>query len=65
MMLDGANRFYDKAERDRQHAVRRIQFRRARSIASWAILPWLIIAPAGVVIFYLYQIALIFTPEGW
>jgi hypothetical protein len=52
MMLDGANRFYDKAKRDRQHAVRRIQFRRARSIASWAMLPWLIIAAAGMLIFY-------------
>ena len=57
LMLDnGADRFYDKTERDRQHAVRRIQLRRARSIASWAMLPWLIIAAAILIIFYLLQI---------
>jgi hypothetical protein len=39
MRDNGACRFYDKAERDRQHALRRIQRRRARSIASWPILP--------------------------
>jgi hypothetical protein len=39
MSDNGASRFYDKAERDRQHAVRRIQHGRARSIATWLILP--------------------------
>jgi hypothetical protein len=43
-MPEVALRFYDKAERDRQRAMRRIQRRRARSIASWAIVPWLIAA---------------------
>jgi hypothetical protein len=39
LMLDGgADRFYDKAERDRQHALRRIRLRKTRSNASWAML---------------------------
>jgi hypothetical protein len=49
----GALRFYDKAERDRQHAFRRIQRRRARSIASWAVIPWVIAAAAIAVVFCL------------
>jgi hypothetical protein len=40
-------RFFDKAERDRQHALRRIQRRRTRSIANWLIMPWLI---AGTIV---------------
>ena len=53
MSDNGALRFYDKAERDRQHAFRRIQRRRARSIASWAVIPWVIAAAAIAVIFCL------------
>jgi hypothetical protein len=44
MSDNGASRFYDKAERDRQHVVRRIQRRRARSIATWLISPLLLFA---------------------
>jgi len=55
LMLDGgADRCYDKAERDLQHALRRIWLRRARSKASWAMLPWLIVAAAVSVILYLH-----------
>jgi len=51
LMLDGgADRFYDKAERDRQHALRRIRLRKTRSNASWAMLPWLIVAAVVSVI---------------
>jgi hypothetical protein len=42
MRDDGLRRFYDQAERDRHHALRRIQRRRARSIATWLILPLLL-----------------------
>jgi hypothetical protein len=48
----GALRFYDNAERDRQHALRRIQRRRARSIASWAVVPWLIATAAIFVVVF-------------
>jgi hypothetical protein len=48
---DGARRFYYKAERDRNHALRRIQRRRANSIASWAIVPFIIAALIIGVIF--------------
>ena len=41
---DGARRFYAKAERDRNHALRRIQRRRTLSIANWLMVPWLIAA---------------------
>jgi len=44
---NGALRFYDNAERDRNHALRRIQRQRTRSIVSWAVAPWII---AGAVI---------------
>jgi hypothetical protein len=47
----GGCRFYDKAERDRHHALRRIKRQRARSIASWAMLPWLIAAAVLLVFF--------------
>jgi hypothetical protein len=50
---NGALRFYDNAERDRNHALRSIQRRRARSIASWAILPWIIAAVVIAVIFWI------------
>ena len=52
----GACRFYDKAERDRHHALRRIQRRRAGSIASWAMLPWLIAAAVLLVFFCVRQL---------
>jgi hypothetical protein len=43
-MPEGAAcRFYDKAERDRQHALRRIQQRPTASITSWLIVPALLI----------------------
>jgi hypothetical protein len=48
-MPESAGRFYDKLERDRQHALRRIQRRRARSVASWAIVP-LLIAVAVIIL---------------
>jgi hypothetical protein len=54
MLDDGADRFYDKAERDRQHALRRIRLRRARFFLSWAMLPWLIVAAAVSVILCLH-----------
>jgi hypothetical protein len=47
MLDDDACRFYDKAERDRNHALRRIQRGRTLSIANWLIVPWLI---AGAVV---------------
>jgi hypothetical protein len=53
MSDNGALGFYDKAERDRQHAFRRIQRRRARSIVSWAVIPWVIAAAVIAVVFCL------------
>ena len=49
---NGALRFYDNAERDRNHALRRIQRRRARSIASWALIPWIMAATVAVVVVF-------------
>jgi hypothetical protein len=43
MSYDTPSRFFDKAERDRQHALRRIQRRRTLSIANWLIVPGLIV----------------------
>jgi len=52
-MPESAQRFYNKAERDRQYALRRIELRRARSIAYWNIVPWLMVAAVGLVFFCL------------
>jgi uncharacterized membrane protein YozB (DUF420 family) len=51
MFEDVPRRFFDQAERDRQHALRRIQQQRTRSIAYWAIVPWLVAAAIGVAVF--------------
>jgi len=48
---DVPQRFFDKTERDRQHALRRIQQRRARSIAYWNIVPWLVAAVVTLAVF--------------
>ena len=48
-------RFFDKAERDRQHALRRIQRRRTRSIANWLIMPWLIAGAVVILAVCLWQ----------
>jgi hypothetical protein len=53
MSEDAPRRFFDKAERDRQHALRRIQRRRTRSIAYWTVVPWLIVAAVGLAFFCL------------
>ena len=42
MSDDTPSRFFDKAERDRQHALRRIQRRRRLSIVNWLMVPGLI-----------------------
>jgi hypothetical protein len=47
MSDDVPRRFFDKTERDRNHALRRIQRRRTLSIANWLMVPWLI---AGAVV---------------
>jgi hypothetical protein len=49
-MPENAQRFYDKAERDRQHALRRIRLRRGRSIVYWNIVPWFVVAGAILVV---------------
>ena len=47
MLNDGA-RYFDKAERDRQHALRRIQRRRTLSVANWTVV--VLLAPASVIL---------------
>jgi hypothetical protein len=42
MSYDTPSRFFDNAERDRQHALRRIQRRRRLSIVNWLMVPGLI-----------------------
>jgi hypothetical protein len=54
MTDDAQYRFFDKAERDRQHALRRIQRRRTLSIANWLVVPWLIAASALFGLSYLW-----------
>jgi hypothetical protein len=56
MFDDVPRRFFDKAERDRQHALRRIQRRRSRSIAYWNTIPWLIPAAVVLALLFLWQI---------
>jgi ABC-type uncharacterized transport system involved in gliding motility auxiliary subunit len=41
-------RFFDQAERDRHHALRRIERRRTLSIANWLMVPWLIAGAAVI-----------------
>jgi hypothetical protein len=53
MSEDVPRRFFDKAERDLQHALRRIQRRRARSIGYWTILPWFVAAAVSLAFFCL------------
>ena len=47
-------RFFDKAERDRQHALRRIQRRRRLSIVNWLMVPWLIAGAAAILAIWLW-----------
>ena len=56
MSENGARRFYDKAERDRQHALRRIQLRRSVSISNWAIVPRVIVAAGTLAAFCLASV---------
>jgi hypothetical protein len=44
LMLDYSGPRFDQATRDYHHALRRIQCRRASSIANCTIVPWLIAA---------------------
>ena len=53
MSDDGACRFYDKAERDLNHALRRIQRRRTLSIANWLMVPWLIAGAVAILAVWL------------
>ena len=58
MRENGARRLYDKAERDRQHALRRIQRRRTRAIAAWLIVPAILIfAMIGLVAALIWRVA--------
>jgi len=57
MRENGARRLYDKAERDRQHALRRIQHRRTRAIAAWLLLPvFMIFAAIGLVAALIWRV---------
>ena len=57
MSGNGARRLYDKAERDRQHALRRIQRRRTGTIAAWLIVPvFLIVAVIGLVATLIWRV---------
>ena len=42
-MPDDCGRPFDQATRDYHHALRRIQHRRARSVANWLMIPWRLI----------------------
>jgi hypothetical protein len=54
MSDDGACRFYDKAEWDRQRALRRIQRRRRLSIVNWLMVPWLIAGSVAILAVWLF-----------
>jgi hypothetical protein len=55
-MSDGTpHRFFDQAERDRQHALRRIQRHRTRSIAYWAMIPWLVSVAIVLAVFFRFR----------
>jgi hypothetical protein len=47
-LIKSGFRFFDQAERDRHHALRRIQRRRTLSIANWLMVPWLIAGAAVI-----------------
>ena len=54
MLTDGA-RHFDKAERGRQHALRRIQRRRTASVVTWNVMPWFAVASATLAALWLWH----------
>jgi hypothetical protein len=52
--VSGLYQLYKLGPGVRVAGLRRIQLRRARSIASWAIMPWLIVAAAIFAVFCIY-----------
>ena len=49
-MPDDCGRPFDQATRDYHHALRRIQYRRARSVANRLMIPWRLITAVVILV---------------